>query len=238
MREAVMRPGLFAARTNEPEVVLPAHRGSKQTEGWNAEDFAQEQIRGLVRKVFFSRVERPVRQVVFSPADPETDVQNLCWRVGEAVALETGKSIALLGEYPQALQDAQANVTAPSEHVDDWNAKLGRTARRVRGNLWLVPSAAKEGDPITSMLLHSYLGEIRTQYEYSIVAGPSVAESNAATAMAQLADGIVLVLSAQHTRRITARKVKEQLEAAQARLLGTVLSDRVFPIPERIYRRL
>jgi Mrp family chromosome partitioning ATPase len=56
--------------------------------------------------------------------------------------------------------------------------------------------------------------------------------------MAQLADGIVLVLSAQHTRRITARKVKEQLEAAQARFLGTVLSDRVFPIPERIYRRL
>jgi hypothetical protein len=179
-----------------------------------------------------------VRQVVFSPADPETDVQNLCWRVGEVLALETGKSIALLGEYPQSLQDAQPNVTAPSENIEGCNANLRRTARRVRGNLWLVPSAAKEGDPITSMLLHSYLGEIRTQYEYSIVAGPSVAESNAATAMAQLADGIVLVLSAQHTRRITARKVKEQLEAAQARFLGTVLSDRVFPIPEAIYRRL
>jgi hypothetical protein len=179
-----------------------------------------------------------VRQVVFSPAEPETDVQNLCWRVGEALALETRESIALVGEYPQALQDAEPNVTDPSEHVDGRNTELRRTARRVRGNLWLVPSAAKEGNHITSTSLHSYLGEIRTQYEYSIVAGPSVAESNAATAMAQLADGIVLVLSAQHTRRITAHKVKEQLEAAQARLLGTVLSDRVFPIPERIYRRL
>jgi hypothetical protein len=28
------------------------------------------------------------------------------------------------------------------------------------------------------------------------------------------------------------------LDAAQARILGTVLSDRSFPIPEGIYRRL
>ena len=40
------------------------------------------------------------------------------------------------------------------------------------------------------------------------------------------------------TRRIAARKIKETLEAAEARILGTVLSDRVFPIPDRIYRRL
>jgi hypothetical protein len=30
----------------------------------------------------------------------------------------------------------------------------------------------------------------------------------------------------------------EMLEASQVRILGTVLSDRVFPIPEGIYRRL
>jgi Mrp family chromosome partitioning ATPase len=56
--------------------------------------------------------------------------------------------------------------------------------------------------------------------------------------MAQFADGIILVLSAHRTRRAMARKIKETLEAAQVRILGTVLSDRVFPIPERIYRRL
>jgi hypothetical protein len=28
------------------------------------------------------------------------------------------------------------------------------------------------------------------------------------------------------------------LQAANARLLGTVLSERTFPIPERIYRKL
>jgi Mrp family chromosome partitioning ATPase len=56
--------------------------------------------------------------------------------------------------------------------------------------------------------------------------------------MAQFADGIILVLSASNTRRVVARKIKEMLDATHARVLGTVLTDRIFPIPERIYRRL
>ena len=90
----------------------------------------------------------------------------------------------------------------------------------------------------TATSLHSYLGEVRREFEYSIVEAPPAGESNVATAMAQFADGIILVLSAHRTRRIMARKIKGVLEAAQARILGTVLSDRVFPIPEGIYRRL
>jgi succinoglycan biosynthesis transport protein ExoP len=239
MREAVMSPGLFVARTTERERARPEDRSLKQAGGWNPEDFAREQIRGLVRQVFLSNVERPVRQVVFSAVEPETDVQNLCWRVGEALARETEKSIAVIGECPEALQDAETYAAEMTEHpVDDGSTARRQAATRVGGNLWLVPPAGNQRDQVTTALLHSYLGGMRTQFEYTIVVGPPAAESNAATAMAQLADGIVLVLSAHYTRRITARKIKEKLEAAQALVLGTVLSDRVFPIPEGIYRRL
>jgi Mrp family chromosome partitioning ATPase len=62
--------------------------------------------------------------------------------------------------------------------------------------------------------------------------------SSEAAVLGQLADGIILVLAAQCTRRAAARKIKETLEASQARILGTVLSGRIFPVPERIYRRL
>jgi receptor protein-tyrosine kinase len=79
---------------------------------------------------------------------------------------------------------------------------------------------------------------VRREFEYSIVEAPPAGESNEATAMAQFADGIILVVSAQRTRRAAALKIKASLEAAKIRLLGTVLSDRLFPIPEKIYRRL
>jgi hypothetical protein len=232
------------ARTIGPEEVRPEERNAPRAGGWNPETFAREQIRGLVRQVFFSNEDRPVRQVVFSAVDfsavdQETDVKNICRRVGEALALETTGSIAVVGEYPRPSPDAKTGHAEMRDRpARDGSTPLRQAATRVRGNLWLVPAAGTDRDRSATALLHSHLGEMRKEFEYSIVEGPPAGESNEAMAMAQFADGIILVLSAQHTRRITARKIMEMLEAAQARILGTVLSDRVFPIPERIYRRL
>jgi hypothetical protein len=231
-----MSPGLFAARDAEMDCARPLEITSKPSGGWNPQGYAREQIRGLVRQVFFSNVGRPARQVVFCALEPETDVLNLCWRVGEALALETKQSIGIVGDYPQAFNDGVAFATEKC-HSPTGGTSLPNTTR-VASNLWLVPPLANEEGQSSTASLHSFLGAIRTRFEFSIVVGPCAAESTAATAMAQLADGIVLVLSAKRTRRITARKITERLETAQARLLGIVLSDRVFPIPERIYRRL
>jgi hypothetical protein len=41
-----------------------------------------------------------------------------------------------------------------------------------------------------------------------------------------------------HTRRRAALQTKRALEEAGVRLLGTVLADREFPIPQNLYRRL
>jgi succinoglycan biosynthesis transport protein ExoP len=56
--------------------------------------------------------------------------------------------------------------------------------------------------------------------------------------MGSLCDGMVLVVEANLTRRVAAQKVKEKLHAANARLLGAVLSQRTFPIPQTIYKKL
>jgi hypothetical protein len=142
-----------------------------------------------------------------------------------------------MGGFPRLVSDV-----GTEESADDSRSAslppLRRIATRVRGNLWLVPGAAGHEEHRTAASLHSYLGELRREFEYSIVEAAPAGDSNDTTAMAQFADGIILVLSAVRTRKVTARKVKQVLEVAQVRLLGTVLSDRVFPIPERIYRRL
>jgi hypothetical protein len=239
MSEQVMSARVLFERPQAREEIRPEKSSVQEAGGWNQEEFAREQIRGLVRKVFFSKAERPVRQVVFSALDPETDVRNICRSVGEGLALETAGNVAVVGAYPRVLPSAEAcqsEVTGCPEK--DANPPLRQAATRVHSNLWLVPGAGKAGDQGGTAALHSYLGEIRSVFEYSIVEGSPAGESNEAMATAQFADGIILVLSAQRTRRIAARRVKEMLEAAQARILGTVLSERIFPIPEGIYRRL
>ena len=56
--------------------------------------------------------------------------------------------------------------------------------------------------------------------------------------LGQIADGVVLVLEANSTRRESALKAIEALRGAQADVLGAVLNKRTFPIPESVYRRL
>ena len=221
------------------EKLRPEDDAASATGRWNPEDFAREQIRGLVRQVFFSTEERPVRQVVFSAMDRETDVRNICRRIGETLAMETTGTIAVVGEYPQDLRNRESYEDQASNLAAGQSASQRRLATRVRSNLWLVPAArTADGKRQSTTVLHSYLSETRRDFEFSIVQGPAAAEASEALAMAQFADGIVLVLSAQFTRKIAARKIKQMLESAPVRILGTILSDRVFPIPAAIYSRL
>lgn len=228
-----MSAEVWFARTAARDTVCSEEKSVPQVR-WSQDNFAREQMRGLARQVFLSNAGRPVRQVVVSAVDPESDVKNICRLVGEALARETNASIAVVGEYPQALQDSEMDG-----HGDRSGCTpLRQSATRIRGNLWLVPALSKDGDREATSLMLSYLGEMRREFEYSVVEGPLAGESSQPTAMAQFADGIILVLSATHTRRVAARNIKETLEAAHARILGTILSDRVFPIPQSIYRRL
>jgi hypothetical protein len=229
-----MRAGVMEfARPVAPAEALPARPEARTTpskEGWNPQEFAREQICSLVRQLFQTEQPRPCRQVVFGPVDMQTDAVEICQSVGEALALATTMDVAVAGAGPESSRELRVCSTETC-------SPLRQAGRQVRRNLWLLPLDAS-GTEESAAPLHRYISALRREFEYSIIAAPAAAISNQTIALAQLADGIVLVLSAQHTRREQARKVKAALEGAQARLLGLVLSDREFPIPERIYRRL
>jgi hypothetical protein len=201
---------------------------------WDPERFAQEQIRSLVRQIFTVRMTPPVRQIVFSAVEPHVDVGLLSLRVAECLAKETSANIAVLMHASRSFSSREVDSKEP-DHAKGPES-LRQNARRCGSNLWLLNGADEGHRCDTSM--QAYLARIRTEFWYSILEGPPVGASDEATAMAQFADGMILVLSAQRTRRATAIKVKQTLERANVRLLGSVLSDREFPIPEGIYRRL
>ena len=231
-----MRAGVMAfvgARpATEAEQIRPEAGTATPSVGWNPQAFAREQIRGLVRQLFHATQAKPLRQVVFSAVDPQTDTVEICRSVGEVLARETTTDVAVAGAGLETTNAGELQVCST-----EMRSALREAGTQVRRNLWHLPlqvSAIEE----SAASLHRYISAVRREFEYSIVAAPAAAISSETTALAQLADGIVLILSAQHTRREQAHKIKTTLEEAQARILGMVLSDREFPIPERIYRRL
>jgi receptor protein-tyrosine kinase len=112
--------------------------------------------------------------------------------------------------------------------------------RRITENLWLASrdSAAKNGGLPTLEQVGALVKDLRDEFAYAVISAPPVGLYGDAAFLGQMADGVVLVLEANSTRRVTARKAKQALEMANVRLLGTVLNNRTFPIPEALYRRI
>lgn len=242
MKEAALRadwlPLPDVARAEERSKEVPEVQACRPVELWSPERFAREQIRRLVRRVFLSGGALPVRQVVFSAADSRTHVEEVCQRVGESLADEKVGDVAVVGGIPAYARGSgqdQSQLTNDADPIRRGPPTDGDV--RGRSNLWLLPPNAggKWGCKASAQ---TYLEDIRREFRYSIVQGPPAVDGEEALSLAQSTDGLILVLSARHTRRIAALRIREMIVDSDVRLLGTVLSDREFPIPEKIYRRL
>jgi Mrp family chromosome partitioning ATPase len=74
------------------------------------------------------------------------------------------------------------------------------------------------------------------EFDFAILCCPSILWLT--TRIGRGCDGLVLVLTADKTRRLVAARMKDLLREAQIPLLGTVLTERRFPVPEALYRKL
>lgn len=82
------------------------------------------------------------------------------------------------------------------------------------------------------------LQRLLCQFSIVIVDTAPVLTDTAAAAIASQCDGTILVVHAEHTRREVAQDAQARLQQAGANILGAVLNQRQFPIPEFLYRRL
>lgn len=228
MRAGVLHAGWFGfarpATAQEQERRIRVERIRPRTTSWDVERFADEQIRNLVCRVFDESATPPVRQIVLAAIDPELEIQALAEKIAEALASKTTEDVAIITQQP--------GNRVSSRHCD---SPLRKTAFQVQTNVWLLSLGDNHDEKSGTDSLQRYLDNVRRQFQYSmIMALPG--SLNDAIAAGRLADGAVMVLSAMRTRRASASRFLSALSGV--RMLGTVLIDRDFPIPEAIYRRL
>jgi Mrp family chromosome partitioning ATPase len=110
-----------------------------------------------------------------------------------------------------------------------------------RKNLWLLSCGStieNWEEKVASGSLRQRLTELRAQFDYVLMDVASTNTCNDGIVLGSSSDGIVLVLKANSTRRDIARKALQELKAANIPVLGAVLNQRTFPIPDNIYNRL
>jgi hypothetical protein len=128
-------------------------------------------------------------------------------------------------------------AVAPSPESSD---ALRRSSRQIADRIWHLPCDVFLGDDRAQYASRwqERLKRLRREFDYSLVVGPAVERSGRSAFLGQLADGVILVLRARTTRKLSAQRAKAMLKSAHARFLGAVLVERTFPIPEKIYRNL
>jgi MinD-like ATPase involved in chromosome partitioning or flagellar assembly len=121
------------------------------------------------------------------------------------------------------------------------SAPLREQRVRIASNLWLAgPESLADNSRVLPppVRLKERLSELRDEFEYMLIDAPGTNVCGDAQLLGLVADAAILVIEANKTRRQAALRAKESLEAAGVRLLGTVLHNRSFPIPERLYNIL
>ena len=181
------------------------------------------ELTSLVRQLFFTSDHRT--RIFFAAVDRDSAISDLCERLGRIIATDGNTNVAVV--HGAAFQSRVADL------ANDVSKLPERTsATHLAENLWRVPFGVFEAESENATAENAPLAS----FHYSIL-GAYIGDF-AAPPFCRSCDGAVLVVNANYTRREAALQAKETLLNWNVELLGAVVVNRAFPVPEAIYRRL
>jgi capsular exopolysaccharide synthesis family protein len=206
---------------------------------------AQEEGIKLVQRLFLLPGSDAPRMVVFCGVETGDGSSWICVRASEILASRVKASVCVVDanlHAPFLHEYFRRNISMGLADTVLESGPVRNYARQLNeGNLWVITCGSRTIDPyalLTSDRLQPRLAELKAEFDYVLIDAAPVNVYADAALLGKLADGVVLVVQANSTRREVVRKAKESLDSAKVRLLGAVLNKRRFPIPEFLYRKL
>jgi Mrp family chromosome partitioning ATPase len=207
------------------------------------EDNVFAQIESLVQQVFILQGKDAPAVVVFADVENEGTAPGICARVADVLAVHSRSVCAIDADFESpTLHEyfGMNNKAGVSDALCNSGSILNYCVRVDGSHLTVLPSGDNIRDLhglLNSDALSSRVLELRKRFRHVLVQAPPVGTHTHSTVLGQLADGMILVLD-DSTRRETARKVKENLDRAKVRVLGTILNNRTVHLPQSLKRML
>lgn len=238
-KEQEIFPGADAERETGIEPISP------NLPPVTSESVRIEEVTALVQRLFRLPGVQAPRTVVFAGTERNNGCTWICARVGEALASQFSASVCLVDAHLSSphLHElfGQHNHHGLSDSLLRPDPMGSFVLQLAQPNLAMVSCG---GTPerarglLSSNRMRARLAELRSMFEYVLVDASAVSSSKDAIILGAGSDGVVLVLKANASRREAAHSAVQELQAAGVRVLGTVLNQRTFPIPEAIYKKL
>jgi capsular exopolysaccharide synthesis family protein len=244
---------LLQQAEKEQELRRPSSPAKPSAGAYGASDGAPRRLRleartleesvRLVQQLFVSPKEGAPRVVVFTSANEGAGCTTVCACAAEAMLTQLSGTICLV----------DGNLRHPSLHkVFGLENRHGLTDALAQSEpirsyvqatdnprLSVLSTGARFGNPFMNTgALGQRMAELRREFDYVLVDSPPANMNAEALALCHVADGAVLVLQAEVTHRAATRQTAEAIQAGGTSVLGAVLNQRNYPIPQGLYDRL
>jgi capsular exopolysaccharide synthesis family protein len=207
------------------------------------EGHSREELTKLVQRLFL--LPDSARAVVFSSVERGAGCTWLATQVARSLASHGGNRVCLVDanlRHPAVHEVfGVANHNGLADAVADSAPLQNYLRKSALPNLWLLTcgSAEKAEHALgASAQTLECIRQLRQNFDYVIVDAAPMNLYSDAVRLANAADGIALVLKANSSRREIAQRMLQEARNANVRILGAVLNQRTFPIPEKLYKRL
>jgi len=198
----------------------------------NPKSSIAEQFRTVRTSMQFSSVDTDLQSVVVTSPNPGEGKSTITANLAVVFA-QQGKRVLLIDSD---LRKPTVHYTFHTEnHVGLSNVltrqvtlqEAVKTSRQE--NLWILTSGPIPPNPselLGSKGMNALLDEVKNEYDFVILDSPPVLAVTDAQVLANLTDGVVLVISSGNTKIDSAKKAKERLESAKAKILGVVHNNK------------
>jgi Mrp family chromosome partitioning ATPase len=199
----------------------------------------------LVQRVFFTPGAGGSHLVVVAATESGNGCSWICARMAEVLASQVRGSVCVVDAHLRApalhREFGVSNHFGLTDALQAHDPVRNFVTQLSRSNLWLLSCGADvEGAQtlLASDRMRALLPELRRTFDYVLIDAPPLRSGDDTIALGRNAEGVVLVLRANTSRRETARQVVQDLKSHDVRILGAVLNQRTYPVPESIYKKL
>lgn len=200
------------------EIAVPSHGESYES-----------MLPSLVRQIFFPARDVQRRRVLLAATGTETNLAGFAEEIGKTLSKMTHACVALVEDAARLSEAAdpqrESDLVNPGNIPHCVGSQIAERVWRVPGILFADANIRKHFSPPEGL-----------PFDYLIFVA-TVTDINF-PAFCNESEGVVLALTANRTRKEPALQALRIVQQGRGALLGTVLLDRKFPIPQSIYERL
>jgi len=190
-----------------------------------------ESFRTLRTNLSFSATDRPVKVLLITSAGPQDGTSVVASNLAVVMAQAGGRVLIVDGDLRNPTMHKFFNLDnsqgLTNLLVQDLDLKEAAHSTEIDG-VWIVPSGPIPPNPselLGSQKMKAFLEKVSVQYDTVILDAPPVIAVTDAAVLAPLVDGVVLVVKAGSSRIDMVKEAKQQLEKANARIIGVVLNE-------------